>query len=174
MTIIVWVLLLLFSSQCLQRCSSNALSLSWNLNNFVQGAQKLDGDGEVHVNQHPPGQGTVKAGWPGGPGTHVHVFSPRKPSLARAQGRHTQGIIHRLIITLPSNKHLTKILFQERYQKIGDTKRATPIEVLCESYPEELATYLRYVRRLDFFETPDYDYLRKLFRGMFVHWVKVS
>ena len=54
---------------------------------------------------------------------------------------------------------------KERYQKIGDTKRATPIETLCESYPEELATYLRYVRRLDFFETPDYDYLRKLFRG---------
>ena len=68
---------------------------------------------------------------------------------------------------------------KERYQKIGDTKRATPIEVdtkfqsmlqlqtqvLCDSYPEELATYLRYVRRLDFFETPDYDYLRKLFSG---------
>jgi len=56
---------------------------------------------------------------------------------------------------------------KERYQKIGDTKRATPIEVLCESYPEELATYLRYVRRLDFFETPDYDYLRKLFSDLF-------
>ena len=53
-----------------------------------------------------------------------------------------------------------------RYQKIGDTKRATPIEVLCENHPEELATYLRYVRRLDFFETPDYDYLRKLFRDL--------
>ena len=24
---------------------------------------------------------------------------------------------------------------KERYQKIGDTKRATPIEVLCENYP---------------------------------------
>ncbi|XP_014677857.1 PREDICTED: casein kinase I isoform gamma-3-like [Priapulus caudatus] len=51
---------------------------------------------------------------------------------------------------------------KERYQKIGDTKRATPIEDLCESYPE-FCTYLRYVRRLDFFEMPDYDYLRKLF-----------
>jgi len=56
---------------------------------------------------------------------------------------------------------------KERYQKIGDTKRATPIELLCDNYPEELATYLRYVRRLDFFETPDYDYLRKLFSDLF-------
>lgn len=56
---------------------------------------------------------------------------------------------------------------KERYQKIGDTKRATPVEVLCDEYPEEMATYLRYVRRLDFFETPDYEYLRKLFQDLF-------
>uniref|UniRef100_A0A673B8G7 non-specific serine/threonine protein kinase n=1 Tax=Sphaeramia orbicularis TaxID=375764 RepID=A0A673B8G7_9TELE len=56
---------------------------------------------------------------------------------------------------------------KERYQKIGDTKRDTPIEVLCDSFPEEMATYLRYVRRLDFFEKPDYDYLRKLFTDLF-------
>ncbi|KAM6973503.1 casein kinase I-like isoform 1-T1 [Aplochiton taeniatus] len=56
---------------------------------------------------------------------------------------------------------------KERYQKIGDTKRNTPIEVLCESFPEEMATYLRYVRRLDFFEKPDYEYLRTLFSELF-------
>ncbi|XP_025603025.1 casein kinase I isoform X12 [Athalia rosae] len=56
---------------------------------------------------------------------------------------------------------------KERYQKIGDTKRATPIEALCDGHPEEMATYLRYVRRLDFFETPDYEHLRKLFLDLF-------
>lgn len=56
---------------------------------------------------------------------------------------------------------------KERYQKIGDTKRTTSIDTLCEGYPEEFATYLRYVRRLDFFETPDYNYLRKLFEDLF-------
>uniref|UniRef100_A0A8C2M9T4 non-specific serine/threonine protein kinase n=1 Tax=Cricetulus griseus TaxID=10029 RepID=A0A8C2M9T4_CRIGR len=55
---------------------------------------------------------------------------------------------------------------KERHQKIGDSKRNTPIQVLCENFPEEMATYLRYVRRLDFFEKPDYEYLRNLFTDL--------
>uniref|UniRef100_A0A2K6UR20 Protein kinase domain-containing protein n=1 Tax=Saimiri boliviensis boliviensis TaxID=39432 RepID=A0A2K6UR20_SAIBB len=50
---------------------------------------------------------------------------------------------------------------KERDQ-IGDAKHATPIEVLCENFPEEMATYLRHVRRLDL-EKPDRDHLRELF-----------
>lgn len=43
---------------------------------------------------------------------------------------------------------------KERYQKIGDTKRATSIDALCKGHPDEMAQYLRYVRKLDFLKLP--------------------
>jgi casein kinase 1 gamma len=52
---------------------------------------------------------------------------------------------------------------KERYKKIGDTKIATSIDSLCKGFPDEFATYLRYVRNLQFTEKPDYNYLRNLF-----------
>eukprot|EP00042_Codosiga_hollandica_P047087 m.505862 g.505862 ORF g.505862 m.505862 type:complete len:407 (-) comp57367_c0_seq2:207-1427(-) len=56
---------------------------------------------------------------------------------------------------------------KQRYQMIGETKRNTPIEVLCKDFPPEVGTYLRYCRTLDFFQRPDYNYLRQLFWDMF-------
>jgi len=35
---------------------------------------------------------------------------------------------------------------KERYQKIGDTKRSTPVEVLCENLPGMIRCYLRHLR----------------------------
>ena len=52
---------------------------------------------------------------------------------------------------------------KERYQKIGEKKKTTPIEILCQGFPDEFTKYLEYVRRLDFYEDPDYTYLRGLF-----------
>jgi len=55
---------------------------------------------------------------------------------------------------------------KHRYQKIIEKKQTTTIEELCEGYPEEFGVYLNYVRKLDFEETPDYDYLRRLFANV--------
>ncbi|XP_036353708.2 casein kinase I-like [Ochotona princeps] len=50
-------------------------------------------------------------------------------------------------------------------EKISEKKLTTPVEVLCEGYPSVFATYINYCRGLQFEETPDYQYLRKLFRN---------
>ncbi|KAG5462982.1 MAG: casein kinase I isoform gamma-3, partial [Olpidium bornovanus] len=55
---------------------------------------------------------------------------------------------------------------KQKYEKIGEKKQQTPIRELCEGFPEEFATYLTYVRKLDFEEQPDYDYLRSLFTNI--------
>ena len=56
---------------------------------------------------------------------------------------------------------------KQRYKMIGDTKINTPIDVLCDKFPSEIGTYLRYCRTLDFFQLPDYEYLRHLFWDVF-------
>ncbi|KAJ3229395.1 hypothetical protein HDU81_005399 [Chytriomyces hyalinus] len=52
---------------------------------------------------------------------------------------------------------------KQKYEKIGEMKQSLPIEELCEGFPQEFSTYLKYCRELTFEETPDYDYLRDLF-----------
>lgn len=37
-----------------------------------------------------------------------------------------------------------------------------------KGFPQEFATYLNYVRALRFDDKPDYGYLRKLFRDLFI------
>lgn len=59
----------------------------------VSGAQVANGDGAVHVHQHTHGEGAVTTGRLGGAGSHVHVLPERLTTLARPQGRHTQGAL---------------------------------------------------------------------------------
>ena len=57
---------------------------------------------------------------------------------------------------------------RRRYEKISEKKMATPTEVLCKSFPTEFVVFFQYVRSLRFDDKPDYAYLRKLFRDLFV------
>jgi len=62
---------------------------------------------------------------------------------------------------LPATKKTTK------YQAITDKKLETSLVSLCDGYPEEFRVYIEYVRNLKFTDSPDYFYLRKLFRDLF-------
>ncbi|CAN1271105.1 Casein kinase 1-like protein 10 [Linum perenne] len=57
---------------------------------------------------------------------------------------------------------------KQKYDKISEKKMLTPIEVLCKSYPSEFTSYFHYCRSLRFDDKPDYAYLKKLFRDLFV------
>lgn len=57
---------------------------------------------------------------------------------------------------------------QEKYDQIMQKKMETAPEVLCRRLPVEFVTYLRYCRGLSFEDRPDYAFLRRLFREVFV------
>ena len=57
---------------------------------------------------------------------------------------------------------------KQKYEKISDKKMSTPIEVLCKGFPPEFVTYFQLCRSLRFEDKPDYSYVRKLFRDLFI------
>jgi len=57
---------------------------------------------------------------------------------------------------------------KQKYDKISEKKVQTPVDQLCKGSPIEFQTYLVYTKSLLFEEKPDYGYMRKLFRELFV------
>lgn len=57
---------------------------------------------------------------------------------------------------------------KQKYDKISEKKMLTSIEVLCKSYPSEFISYFHYCRSLRFEDKPDYSYLKRLFRDLFI------
>ncbi|XP_069154850.1 casein kinase 1-like protein 11 isoform X3 [Solanum lycopersicum] len=57
---------------------------------------------------------------------------------------------------------------KQKYDKISEKKMLTPIEVLCKSYQSEFTSYFHYCRSLRFDDKPDYSYLKRLFRDLFI------
>ena len=56
----------------------------------------------------------------------------------------------------------------EKIQKILDCKISYLPEMLCEGLPKEFSIFLNYVRALRFEEKPDYAFIRRLFKELFV------
>jgi casein kinase 1 len=57
---------------------------------------------------------------------------------------------------------------KQKYEKILERKLATPIEQLCRGMPGEFAAFLHYCKSLRFDDQPDYGYLKKIFRELFI------
>ncbi|XP_047321452.1 casein kinase 1-like protein 12 [Impatiens glandulifera] len=58
---------------------------------------------------------------------------------------------------------------KQKYEKISEKKVSTTIESLCRGYPSEFASYFHYCRSLRFDDRPDYSYLKRIFRDLFIH-----
>lgn len=52
---------------------------------------------------------------------------------------------------------------EDKIKLIGDTKRWTSITKLCKDLPNCFQEYIKYCRKLSFGDTPNYEYLKKLF-----------
>ncbi|XP_028751497.1 casein kinase 1-like protein 12 [Neltuma alba] len=57
---------------------------------------------------------------------------------------------------------------KQKYEKISEKKVSTSIEALCRGYPTEFASYFHYCRSLRFDDKPDYAYLKRIFRDLFI------
>lgn len=91
--------------------------------------------------------------------------------LGREQSRRDdlEAIGHMLMYFLKGSlpwQGLKADTLKERYRKIGEIKQQTKIEELCGDFPEEFASYMRYVRGLQFYEVPDYKKLIKSFEDL--------
>lgn len=57
---------------------------------------------------------------------------------------------------------------KQKYEKISEKKVSTSIETLCRGYPTEFASYFHYCRSLRFDDKPEYAYLKRIFRDLFI------
>ncbi|XP_071697321.1 casein kinase 1-like protein 2 [Rutidosis leptorrhynchoides] len=57
---------------------------------------------------------------------------------------------------------------KQKYEKISEKKCTTSVEALCRGYPSEFSTYFLYCRALRFEDKPDYAYLKRIFRDLFI------
>jgi len=56
----------------------------------------------------------------------------------------------------------------EKYSRILEKKENTPLDVLCKGIPIEFANYISYCRKLKFDEKPDYNYLKRMLKELFM------
>ena len=95
--------------------------------------------------------------------THLGIEQARRDDL-EALG---YSLIYFLVGTLPW-QGLNAADKSTKYQLISDKKAGTSVETLCRGLPTEFATYINYAKAMRFTDTPDYGFLRSMFRALFL------
>lgn len=95
--------------------------------------------------------------------THLGIEQSRRDDLEAAG----YVLIYLMHGSLPW-QGLTAPTKRARYDQIMRKKAEMSPEDLCHQLPPEFALYMKYCRQLSFEDRPDYSYLRKLFRDIFV------
>jgi len=57
---------------------------------------------------------------------------------------------------------------EEKYRKIMEKKMVTTTEEICNGFPMEFLNYLNYCKALKFEDRPDYSYLKRMLKDLFV------
>lgn len=57
---------------------------------------------------------------------------------------------------------------EEKQNNIARVKMRTPTQHLCSGLDTEFSAYMNYIKALGFYEEPNYNYLKKLFRTLFL------
>lgn len=52
-----------------------------------------------------------------------------------------------------------------KYKMIMEKKIATPAQILCKGYPQELSSFINYARNMKFEQKPDYAHLKNLLKS---------
>ncbi|KAJ3543866.1 hypothetical protein NMY22_g2983 [Coprinellus aureogranulatus] len=102
------------------------------------------------------------------PKTHLHIPYRENKNLtgtARYASINTHLYVDRACRDGLDLKAATK---KQKYDRIMEKKMTTPTDLLCRGFPNEFGIFLNYTRALRFDDKPDYSYLRKLFRDLFV------
>lgn len=74
-------------------------------------------------------------------------------------------LIYLLKGTLPW-LNLKNLDVYQRKKMVGDMKSSSYLDELCSNLPSVFSIYLKYVKRLGFYENPDYGYMQKLFNNL--------
>jgi serine/threonine protein kinase len=95
--------------------------------------------------------------------THLGIEQSRRDDLEALM----YVLIYLLKTTLPW-QGLDAGMKQDKYDNIKRKKIATSTEELCQGLPREFEEYLNYVKALQFEGRPDYSYLRRLLKEVFI------